>query len=162
MKTNVSYFCQQFRHTYEGEPWYGDSLRHKLASVSAGEAFALPARGVHSIAQLVAHMLAWRRLLVERLKGNGDFRIESDSVLDWPPTATLQTKGWANLLAEFEEHQAELLRLLEAETDELLERPLPDGRPSFRLLLDGVVQHDVYHIGQIGVVLCLLRTAVPA
>lgn len=85
MKTNVSYFCQQFRHTYEGEPWYGDSLRHKLESVSASEAFALPAPGVHSVAQLVAHMLAWRQLLVERLKGNGDFRIESDSVLDWPP-----------------------------------------------------------------------------
>lgn len=162
MKTNVSYFCQQFRQVYDGEPWYGDSLRQKLETITTGEAFALPAPGVHSIAQIVAHMLAWRQLLLERLRGNADFRIEVGSSLDWPSPAALEAKGWASLCSAFDDNQAELLRLLDAATDELLTRPLPDGKHSFQLLLDGMLHHDIYHIGQIGVVLAQLRAAVSA
>jgi len=161
MKTNLSNYIRLFRENYDGNPWYGDSLRKKLDRISAEEALAPPAPGLHSVAQQVAHLLAWRRLLVERLKGNDNFQIQLNSARDWPPQELLEMKGWAKLLAELDANQAELLQLLEAGTDALLERPLPDGKHAFRLLLDGIVQHDVYHIGQIGQTLTLLRSLQP-
>lgn len=162
MKTNLSYYVHQIQNNYNGSPWYGDSLQDKLRSVGADEAFAVPAPGLHSLAQQVAHILVWRRLLVERLRGNNTFQIQVNSARDWAPTPLLEAKGWEQLLAELEANQVELIRLLQSETDELLERPLPDGKHAFRLLLDGIVQHDVYHTGQIGLVLALLRAPQPA
>ena len=157
MKTNLSWYIGHLRNIYNGQPWYGDSLLQKLETVSAEEACTLAAPGTHTVAQLVAHLLAWRRLLVERIKGNNDFQIQVNSARDWPPAALLEKKGWEGLLAELETNQLELIRLLESETDALLDRPLPDGKHALRLLLDGIMQHDVYHIGQIGLVLALLR-----
>ncbi|MEZ4940997.1 MAG: DinB family protein [Saprospiraceae bacterium] len=158
MKTNLSQYIRLFRENYGGNPWYGDSLRKKLDDIQAEEALKAPAPGLHSIAQQVAHLLAWRRLLVERLKGNDNFQIQVNSARDWPPQELLEQKGWEKLLKELEANQNELLKLLEAESDALLERPLPDGKHAFRLLLDGIVQHDVYHIGQIGQALALLHS----
>ncbi len=157
MKTKLSYYTEQFQNTYNGSPWYGDSLRQKLDTVSADEAFSVPVPGMHSVAQLVAHLLIWRRLLVERIKGNNDFQIHVNSSRDWSPAGMLEAKGWGVLLAELEANQTELLHLLTTGTDALLERPLPDGKHALRLLLDGILQHDVYHIGQIGMALSLLR-----
>lgn len=157
MKTKLSYYTEQFQNLYNGSPWYGDSLRQKLDTVSADEAFSIPAPGAHSVAQLVAHVLVWRRLLVERIKGNNDFQIHVNSSRDWPPAGLLEAKGWEALLAELDANQTELLALLRTGDDALLERPLPDGKHAMRLLLDGILQHDVYHIGQIGIALALLR-----
>jgi uncharacterized damage-inducible protein DinB len=159
MKTNLSYYIRLFRDNYDGNPWYGDSLRKKLDSISAEDALSVPALGLHSVAQQVAHLLSWRRLLVERIKGNNNFQIQLNSARDWPPQELLEIKGWAKILADLDANQAELLDLLDAETDALLQRSLPDGKHTFQLLLDGIVQHDVYHIGQIGQALSLLRSA---
>ena len=157
MKTKLSYYTEQFQNIYNGSPWYGDSMQDKLQAIGADDAFSVPAPGMHNIAQIVAHVLVWRRLLVERIKGNNDFQIQVNSARDWPPADALGTKGWEKLLADLEANQSELLQLLEGHSDELLERPLPDGKHAMRLLLDGILQHDVYHIGQIGQVLALLR-----
>jgi len=158
MKTTLSSYIRQLRNNYNGSPWYGDSLLQKLENVSEAEAFAVPTPGAHSPAQQVAHILVWRRLLLERLKGNNDFQIQVNSAKDWSPAELLRQKSWSGLLAELSANQSELLRLLEAETDELLKRPLPDGQHAFELLLEGVVAHDVYHTGQIGLTLALLRS----
>lgn len=157
MKTNLSYYISQFQNIYNGSPWYGDSLQEKLSAVSSEEIFTVPAPGMHAVAQLVAHILVWRRLLVERIKGNNDFQIQVNSARDWPPASMLESKGWEPLLAELEANQNELIRLLQSETDELLDRSLPDGTHAMRLLIDGILQHDVYHVGQIGLTLVLLR-----
>lgn len=162
MKTNLSYYIAQFRHIYGGHPWYGDSLKQKLESILPDEVFALPAPGMHAVAQQVSHILVWRRLLLERIKGNNDFQIKVGSSADWAPTAMLETKGWDVLRAELDANQDELLRLLESATDELLDQPLPDGKHKMRLLLDGILQHDVYHIGQIGLTLAMLRVKTPS
>lgn len=157
MKTNLSYYITQLQNIYDGSPWYGDALREKLNAIAPDEVFTVPAAGMHSVAQLVAHILVWRRLLVERIKGNNDFQIQVNSARDWPPASMLEAKGWETLLAELDANQAELIRLLQSENDALLERPLPDGKHALRLLLDGILQHDVYHIGQIGLTLVFLR-----
>lgn len=160
MKTNLTAYIRQLRNNYNGSPWYGDALLQKLETVDEQEAFEAPAPGLHSVAQQVAHVLAWRRLLLERLKGNNNFQIQVNSAKDWSPSELLATKGWQALLAELDANQTELLERLEAETDALLARPLPDGKHTFELLLEGIVAHDVYHTGQIGQTLALLRNTV--
>lgn len=155
MKTELSRLIGKFKSVYNGSPWYGDSLLQKLENVDAAKAFAVPAGGLHSVAQLVAHLLTWRRVLTERLKGKA-FKPDINSDEDWPPNAALEAKGWGALLAELAANQAELLDLLSAQTDDLLAEPF-DENYNFRFLIEGIIQHDVYHIGQIGLTCALLR-----
>jgi uncharacterized damage-inducible protein DinB len=145
----LDHYIRQLNDLYDGEPWYGDSLLDKLDAFSPEMAFAVPAPGVHSIAQIVAHMLVWRRVLIEHLKGNTQFRPEADSAEDWNPPAKLKSKGWEKLLSELADNQQVLLDLLAAQSEAWLEKPYRDGH-TYRYLLEGVIQHDVYHIGQIG------------
>lgn len=156
MKTELSSFILQFQDIYQGSPWYGDSLMHKLEQVGPKDAFAMPVPGVHSIAQLTAHITVWRRYLVERLKGNSDFKVKIDSETDWPSQEALRVKGWESILSGLAENQRELIALLSAETDELLDR-LFDGKRPFRSLIEGIIQHDIYHTGQIGLLLSLIN-----
>ncbi len=154
----LAHYLRQLDSIYDGEPWYGDSLLDKLAAVTPEMAFALPANGIHSIAQIVAHMLVWRRVLAEHLKGNTDFKPKLNSAEDWNPPAQLQAKGWENLLAELEANQRELIALLSAQKEEWLEQPFKNN--TYRFLLEGVIQHEVYHIGQIGLVMAMRKALV--
>lgn len=154
MKTELSRLILQFQTIYAGQPWYGDSLLQKLEPIGAETAFATPAPGVHSVAQLTAHILVWRRLLAERLKGNTGFKVEAGAEQDWLSQSALRAKGWENILSELSENQQEIVQLLSSENDALLDR-LYDGKNTFRFLIEGVLQHDVYHLGQIGLVLSL-------
>ena len=157
MKTELSHLIRQFENIYEGRPWYGDSLLHKLEKIGPKEAFATPVPGAHSVAQLTAHILIWRRVLTEHLKGNTDFKVALNSAEDWPSQKDLQAKGWEKILAELADNQRELLELLGAGTDELLSRPY-DGKHDFRFLIEGIIQHDLYHTGQIGQLEAWLKT----
>lgn len=156
MKTMLSHLIEQFHCIYNGSPWYGDSLLQKLEKVDAEAVFTTPAPGLHSVAQQVAHILSWRRVLAERLKGNAGYQVKINSASDWPSHADLQAKGWDAILAELAENQQEIIQLLSAETDDLLDR-LFDGKRTFRMLMEGILQHDIYHIGQIGLVLTLIN-----
>ena len=160
MKTELSSYIRQLESIYDGRPWYGDSLLHKLEQIGPKEAFATPAPGIHSVAQLTAHILIWRRVLVERLKGNADFKVEINSAEDWPSQKDLQKKGWEKILSELADSQRELLELLSAETDELLARTY-DDKHNFRFLIEGIIQHDIYHTGQIGLLQSWLKTRQP-
>lgn len=156
MKTILTGLLHQIKNIYDGQPWYGDSLLGKLESLSPEEAFAIPEHGTHSIARLCAHILIWRRVMAEYLKGNPDFRAEVDVTGDWPVQEILQENGWGKILSDLADNQREITDLLSTQTDVFLNR-LYDGKRSFRSLIEGIIQHDVYHIGQIGLTLTLIN-----
>ncbi len=36
------------------------------------------------------------------------------------------------------------------QSDSILEDPVPGRNHNFRFLIEGMIQHDIYHLGQIG------------
>jgi len=63
--------------------------------------------------------------------------------------------GWKGLLKMFHDTHQTLIDLLSNSSDQILkEEYYPNC--SFERLLDGIVQHDAYHLGQIGLILTLL------
>lgn len=53
---------EQLKLIYNGDPWYGDSITSVLNSVDPKLIFDSPGNGLHSIAELTAHMLTYRIL----------------------------------------------------------------------------------------------------
>ena len=59
MNREILLLAEQIKETYEGDPWFGRSVKALLAEVNDRIAFERP-NEQHSILELVWHMITWR------------------------------------------------------------------------------------------------------
>ena len=135
--------------TYGGMPWHGHSLKELLKGVDFEMAFHRPLNNAHTMAELVAHVLVWRQYVVEILNGNYDFSVDIGSMSDFP-ILNESDKVWQELLTQLAENQEDILQKLSIFDASKLDDDVPTKPFNFRFLFEGIVYHDVYHGGQIG------------
>jgi uncharacterized damage-inducible protein DinB len=134
-----------------GKPWFGNNLMQQLEGVDFLKATIIPEKLNHSIAEIIMHMIAWRQFVIEKLNGNIDYEVwETD--LDWVKIINLSEAEWRNLLQQLVANHQLLLETINNKAEPLLENKVEGRAYNFRLLLNGIVQHDIYHIGQISMV----------
>jgi uncharacterized damage-inducible protein DinB len=155
MNPQTTHLSQQLAASYDGEPWHGSSLQTILAGVTTDIAFVKPAPLPYSIANLVAHITQWRIFVAEKLKDNAAFAIELNSPEDWPEQAP-GAEAWSELLAKLAHSQADLLAQLAIFPDSRLTDQVPGKRYSYLGIIEGLINHDVYHAGQIALLKKLL------
>ena len=92
-----------------------------------------------------------RQFVIEKLNGNTAYEVwETD--LDWVKIPELNESEWQNLLAELIENQELLMQTISDKAEEFMETKVEGRNYNFRLMLNGIIQHDIYHIGQISIV----------
>jgi len=100
-------------------------------------------------------MLEWRKECMLRFTG---MRTElMNSPEDWKDNTELARMGWMNLKNEFYKSRFELIQLLQNQEDDYLENKFLDTEYNFHYLIEGIIQHDLYHLGQIGITIKLLK-----
>lgn len=144
----ISLFASQFAANYDGQPWYGDSFYDILEKVKPAMAYWQPKRNAHSIAQLVSHIIYWRSALIKRLEGDLEYRPSMKSEFNWRSNEQLKKTGWKSLRKSLDESQFKLLSVLSNQKDSLLKKKYTE-KASFFDLINGILQHDLYHLGQI-------------
>ena len=150
--TRSQHYAGRFRQIYDGSPWYGDNFVSKIADITSENAFVSPVTGLHAVAQVVAHMTYWRQALISRLRNSGKpFKPSMKSDDNWPSISHLQQTGWEKTRSAFDESQAEIIKLLSGQTDSFLAVEYDKGY-SIDDLVQGIIDHDIYHIGQIGLI----------
>jgi uncharacterized damage-inducible protein DinB len=145
--------AEQLRRTFTGAPWYGPSLTELLTDVSAAHAAAHPILGAHGVWEILLHVSAWEGAALKRLAG-GAVGLPDEG--DWPPIADASDAAWrATIDAALRRHQT-LLEGVEGLSDARLSEKLGDvaaretgGGVSVYVTVQGVIQHNVYHLGQI-------------
>jgi uncharacterized damage-inducible protein DinB len=142
----------QIVRAHRGEAWHGPSLLELLEGVDETTAEARPLEGAHSIRELVAHVTAWQEEAVRRLQGRGR---DLPPAEDWP-----DTKSWAALVERLKRAHDDLLEATDELEEGSLDRRLEGRRESAYVLLHGIVQHNLYHAGQIAILKKTLATAV--
>jgi uncharacterized damage-inducible protein DinB len=154
--SEIARIIDQLSRAYEGEPWHGPALKEILAGVSPQMAAEQPLKNVHNIWEMVLHVLAWVRLSRMALDGQpmpSGFPHEQD----WPPMQKADQAAWSSLL-----------KLLDHEFKSLIERTanfpemdltvvVPGRKYDYYFLLHGIVQHTIYHAGQISLLKAALR-----
>ena len=160
--THLDQFIIEIKAFYDGRPWYGSSFKKIVDDITPQEALAVPGNG-HSIARLLCHMNKWRRSLTVRLQGDTEFRASDNDPDNWPALNTITADTWENAKLEFAELQTVLIQELGKRDDAFLETPFVPGNEKYiyRYLITGVIQHDIYHLGQISILKQLLRAAKP-
>ena len=158
--TEIARLLDQLEREHSGDPWHGSPLRDILDGVDAIQASHKPIPGGHSIWELVLHMTGWKREVAART-GGAPAGMPADG--DWPDVGEPTDARWRAALQRLEEAHRALITAIEQlpeatlfeATNDPRNRPLGAG-VSYYVLLHGVVQHDVYHAGQIA----LLKNAV--
>ena len=80
---------------------------------------------------------------------------------NWLPNEALKTKGWAQIKKEYDNTLNELIALLQDKDDAFLSKIYYDtdfkGDYPYSFLINGMLHHDVYHLGQLGMIIKLLN-----
>ena len=148
MSTEATRIADQLRRAVEGEAWHGPSVLETLSGVDARTAAARPIGGAHSIWEILHHITAWTRAVLRRLNGQA---VKLEGADDWPPVIDTSDAAWQSGIASFRAAQQDLLAKLNSISDDQLDRQVPGKEYSNYFLLHGVIQHHLYHAGQIAI-----------
>jgi uncharacterized damage-inducible protein DinB len=141
--------ADQLRRAFYGEAWHGDSLFEILEGVTSAQAAARPIAGAHSIWELVLHIAAWDGAVMRRL---GGVAVELSDAENFPAVTDASEAAWQRALAEVRRVHEELVAAVSVLPDARLYEMVPDkegAHYTFYYMLHGVVQHELYHAGQI-------------
>ncbi len=144
--SEVERIVDQLRRAYEGEAWHGPPLKQILAGVTAEQAARRLLPQAHTIWELVLHIAAWESIVRRRLAGEA---IEATPEQDWPPVRDAGETAWKKTLADLEHGHMQLRRSAAALSDDQFMNKAPGKDYSLYGMLHGVIQHDLYHAGQI-------------
>jgi uncharacterized damage-inducible protein DinB len=114
--------------------------------VTAEQAAAKPLAEAHSIWEIVLHIAAWEEGALRRLAGD---RAELSTEEEWPPVSDTSEAAWHKTLELVEQNHLRLRKALSSLDDSRLPEPIVDGMSSVYATLHGVIQHNLYHAGQI-------------
>jgi uncharacterized damage-inducible protein DinB len=148
--TEVQRILDQLKRAFEGKAWHGPSVREVLSGVTAFQAHARPIPQGHTIYELARHIAVWEDVGRRRLGGDRA-QIAISSPEDWPPPADTGEEAWEQAKAALDRGHQALVEAIERVPESKLDEPILEGMSSVYVTLHGVIQHDLYHAGQIAI-----------
>ena len=144
---------QQLEKVLSGNPWYGNSVYNIIEQLSFEAAYEKPAGSVHNIAAIVLHMLSWTEEVIDRMNG---MEAQQPSSGDWPDPGTPDEEKWQQYVNDLTLVSVNLLGIIEnypeEEWNDLVKGTTEnDEGTTFEDLVVGLIQHHVYHAGQIAI-----------
>jgi uncharacterized damage-inducible protein DinB len=158
MNTECLRISDQLRRAFAGKAWHGPALKELLADLSAEQASARPIAAGHSIWELVSHIEVWTQAAAQAVDGAPMPKIVGTEA-DWPPVTEVSAQAWNAATSRLFATSDRLSSAIEKFGDARLVETVPGRRYDFYYLFHGVVQHSLYHAGQIAL---LRRAAAPA
>jgi len=141
--------ADQLRRAFSGEAWHGDSLLEVLQGVTAAQAAARPIKNAHSIWELVLHITAWDGACRRRMQGKtASLKAEQN----FPPVKDTSEAAWQGALQHGKDVHEDLVQAVAQFPESRLREKVPGKKPdyhNFYYMLHGLVQHELYHTGQI-------------
>jgi uncharacterized damage-inducible protein DinB len=101
---------------------------------------------VHSIFDIVNHLVFWARIARRTIEGEAYPNVDSEASEDWPEP----NGSWDGAIAELGREERALIGAIRDMPEQRLNDLVSDKKGyTFYVLLHGIVQHNLYHAGQI-------------
>lgn len=136
----------QFNKMYYGGAWFGNGLKEILDEVDSETAVKRPIETAHNILEITNHISIWVKAVNHQLIGTP---LQVSDKENWQIINFDAEKYWSDSLNKLDERISELLNQLSRTSDEKLSETVNGEGYTFHFLLYGVLQHCVYHAGQI-------------
>jgi uncharacterized damage-inducible protein DinB len=142
--------AEQLRRAFDGIAWHGPSMLELLEDVDAETAAAKPISNVHSIWELVLHTAVWDRAVRQRIGGQ---KTQPEGEQNFPPvpkgTGATTKAAWRKTISLLVRTHADLISAVSTLPEARLRDRVPGKRYDIEFMLHGVLQHELYHAGQI-------------
>jgi uncharacterized damage-inducible protein DinB len=132
----------QFQRAWNGDAWHGPPLAELLKSIASETSQWRPPAGAHSIQELASHITFWLDAAHRRL--NGETYLPDRG--DWDVPAS---ESWDGTVARLQATYLALVEAIAATPESRLREPVAGKPYDVYVLLHGVLQHTLYHAGQI-------------
>lgn len=147
---------EQLDQVQNGYLWIGTNYTKMLAQVDDNSAFIRPTKYLHSVAEIISHLTMWRKETILKIN-TGKGSKTDDCEENWLSNDKLQVPGWNAIKSEYDNTQKELIALLKTKDDGLLNTKYYDtdfaGYYPYSFAIYGMLHHDLYHLGQLGIIL---------
>lgn len=151
--TEISRILDQFYRATEGDAWHGTPLLSILEGITAKQAMLRPLATAHTIWELLLHITAWEGEVLRRLR-TGEAALPEEG--DWQIVEDSSESAWEQAQQRYNSVHGELVQEIMNLSDNNLDTvpAIPRMREvgtgvSLYVLLHGIVQHGIYHAGQI-------------
>ena len=150
--------ADQIRRAFDGDAWHGDSVLELLQGVDAKMAAAHPIKNAHSIWELLLHIAAWDGAVLTRIGGTAVHLVDEQN---FPPVKDTSDAAWRKAIEHAKDTHNTLVKAVTVFPDSRLHEQVPgktENYYNFFYLFSGIVQHELYHAGQIAL---LKKAATP-
>ncbi|QQL48568.1 DinB family protein [Mucilaginibacter ginkgonis] len=142
-----------------GQPWYGRPLTDILNDVTFEAAFERAPGGIHTIAEILLHIISWQEEIIDRLNEQPAGTPTSG---DWPETGDPSEEKWTRWKDDLKLVNVNLSGIILNFPQDKWNQPIIDTRETepivtYAELIDGAIQHLVYHSAQIALLTKLLK-----
>ena len=151
-RERIEMLLELLDQAFKGPAWHGPALLGLLRGVSAETALRRPAAGRHNIWELVLHAAYWKCIARRRITGDDSIEFPR-SPADWPavPATPSEAQWKADRALLKREHDLLRAAVAKLSSGDLKKRG-KGSRWRREAEIIGIVSHDLYHGGQIGLV----------
>jgi uncharacterized damage-inducible protein DinB len=150
MNSESARIADQLRRAFRGDAWHGPSLLDLLAEITPEQARARPVRSAHSIWELVLHIDIYLQVGLDATRGTPMPQLFGTE-RDWPALTADSAEAWFDAQDRLFEDAEKLAHAIEGFDEAKLTETVPGRSYDFYYLFHGIVQHSLYHAGQIAI-----------
>ena len=148
MRQQIGHIISSLHTVVEGEPWFGKPVMAVLQEVDPSIVYKKPNDDSHSLIDLLYHMINWAEFALKRIEGEEDADINEFEKNDWRQIDQRQ-HTWEKGVAHFKVTNDLIIEALQSKNDDFLNERVDYREYNFRFLLNGLIQHHIYHAGQV-------------
>lgn len=135
---------------FRGDAWHGPSIMEIINSLPIEKVVQKKEFSNQTIPQHIFHLMAWRKFVLEKLNDNIHYSLETEED-NWGNENDINSKNFSVLIEKLKSSHFDLINALEKQDDDILEKYVPGEHYSYYKLLNGLIQHDTYHLRMIWV-----------
>lgn len=140
---------ERLERAHRAKAWCGPALGEALDGVTAPLAAKRPMKGVHTIWELVEHVASWNEIVAGRLEGVNPKTMPVTPEWNYPPVVRTTPAAWKATRRRLARTEARLKRAIAAFPVARIGRRRPRFDYTWDLLINGQIEHILYHTGQI-------------
>lgn len=140
--------ADQLRRAFSGDAWHGLPIHDILKAVTAEQASIRAVTSAHTIWELVLHIDIYSHAALQAVGGT-PIPPWYGTGQDWTVPGDVSQTAWKAATSRLFENAELLAKAIEQLDDSALDDIVPGRGYNFYHLFHGIVQHSLYHAGQI-------------
>lgn len=135
-----------FEKLYQDSPWIDVNLVSTLDGITAKQAYKRVLPNCNTIWEITQHMIAWRNNVLKRVKGK---TIQTPANNYVEKVKDHSAKAWKATVQKLAGSQKKWMHFLHTTNPGSFEKIYPVNGMTYYEHIQGILQHDAYHLGQL-------------